>query len=77
MGCDINSKVGDELKEGDIYAKVQETQSIMHKIMVPPEHVWQSNCGKRKWKLQYRSHSSEIDAKMKGIMNLSFIKNGL
>jgi len=32
----INVKLGDELQEGDIYASVQETASIMHKIMVPP-----------------------------------------
>ena len=33
---DIIAKIGDELKEGQIYANVQETASIMHKIMVPP-----------------------------------------
>ena len=33
---DINVALGDELKEGHIYASVQETESIMHKIMVPP-----------------------------------------
>lgn len=33
---DIKVKLGDELKEGDVYAQVQETAAIMHKIMVPP-----------------------------------------
>ncbi|MGH4051007.1 MAG: V-type ATP synthase subunit A [Clostridium sp.] len=33
---DINVKIGDELKEGNVYASVQETESIKHKIMVPP-----------------------------------------
>lgn len=33
---DIIAKPYDELKEGQIYANVQETASIMHKIMVPP-----------------------------------------
>ncbi|MGV8982758.1 V-type ATP synthase subunit A [Clostridium sp.] len=33
---DITVKLGDELKEGHIYATVQETATIMHKIMVPP-----------------------------------------
>ena len=33
---DINVALGDELKEGHIYASVQETESIMHKLMVPP-----------------------------------------
>ena len=28
--------LGEKLKEGQIYAKVQETESIMHKIMIPP-----------------------------------------
>jgi len=32
----VNVKLGDELKEGHIYASVQETETIMHKIMVPP-----------------------------------------
>ncbi|HEY8804919.1 MAG TPA: V-type ATP synthase subunit A [Clostridium sp.] len=33
---DVNVKIGDELKEGYMYASVQETASIMHKLMVPP-----------------------------------------
>lgn len=33
---DILVKVGDELKAGAFYATVQETQSILHKLMVPP-----------------------------------------
>ena len=33
---DVNVKIGDELKEGHIYASVQETESIKHKLMVPP-----------------------------------------
>ncbi|MEK6263584.1 MAG: V-type ATP synthase subunit A, partial [Clostridium sp.] len=33
---DIIVSVGDELKEGDVYATVQETESIVHKLMVPP-----------------------------------------
>lgn len=33
---DITVKVGDKLVSGDVYAKVQETHSILHKIMVPP-----------------------------------------
>lgn len=33
---DITVKVGDKLVAGDVYAKVQETHSILHKIMVPP-----------------------------------------
>ncbi|MBZ9688199.1 V-type ATP synthase subunit A [Clostridium estertheticum] len=33
---EITVKLGDELKEGYIYANVQETESIMHKILVPP-----------------------------------------
>ena len=33
---EIIVKPGDELKQGYIYATVQETQSIIHKIMVPP-----------------------------------------
>jgi len=33
---DILSKEGDVLEQGQIYATVQETQSILHKIMVPP-----------------------------------------
>ncbi|MGK0466035.1 V-type ATP synthase subunit A [Clostridium sp.] len=33
---DIIVSVGDELKEGYVYATVQETESIVHKIMVPP-----------------------------------------
>lgn len=32
----VTVKEGDELKGGSIYATVQETQSILHKIMVPP-----------------------------------------
>lgn len=34
----ITCKKGDYLKEGDIYAEVQETSLILHKIMVPPEN---------------------------------------
>lgn len=33
---DITVKLNEELKEGHIYATVQETESIVHKIMVPP-----------------------------------------
>ena len=33
---EITVKVNDELKEGDVYAKVQETPTILHKLMVPP-----------------------------------------
>lgn len=33
---DILSNQGDMLEQGQIYATVQETQSILHKIMVPP-----------------------------------------
>jgi V/A-type H+-transporting ATPase subunit A len=33
---DIKVKVNDELKEGHIYASVQETETIVHNIMVPP-----------------------------------------
>ncbi|SKA73398.1 V/A-type H+-transporting ATPase subunit A [Clostridium sp. USBA 49] len=33
---EIKVNIGDELKEGDIYASVQETDAIVHKIMVPP-----------------------------------------
>ena len=33
---EITVALGDELKEGQIYALVKETASIMHKIMVPP-----------------------------------------
>lgn len=33
---EVTAKVGDELEAGAFYAKVQETQSILHKIMVPP-----------------------------------------
>ncbi|MDV3429020.1 MAG: V-type ATP synthase subunit A, partial [Bacillota bacterium] len=32
----ITCKEGDSLKEGDVYAEVQETPLILHKIMVPP-----------------------------------------
>ncbi|MCJ7688018.1 MAG: V-type ATP synthase subunit A, partial [Clostridiaceae bacterium] len=32
---DITVKTGCELKEGDVYATVQETESIVHKLMVP------------------------------------------
>lgn len=31
----VTAKVGDEIKPGDIYATVQETHRILHKIMVP------------------------------------------
>lgn len=34
---EITVAVGDELKEGTVYATVQETPSIVHKLMVPPE----------------------------------------
>lgn len=33
---EVTAEVGDELEAGAFYAKVQETQSILHKIMVPP-----------------------------------------
>lgn len=33
---EITAKVGDELKSGDVYAKIQETPVVMHKVMVPP-----------------------------------------
>lgn len=33
---EITANVGDELKAGDVYATVQETPVIKHKIMVPP-----------------------------------------
>ncbi len=33
---DMTVAIGDEIKEGYIYAKVQETESIIHNIMVPP-----------------------------------------
>lgn len=32
----VSIKVGDKLKEGDIYAQCQETSVIIHKCMVPP-----------------------------------------
>lgn len=32
----ITAKLGDTLKQGDVYATVQETPSVLHKIMVPP-----------------------------------------
>ena len=32
---DITVKLGEKLKEGDVYAQVQETEAIRHKIMVP------------------------------------------
>ncbi|MBU3110446.1 V-type ATP synthase subunit A [Clostridium lacusfryxellense] len=35
-GVDVNVKIGDELEEGYIYASIQETESIKHKLMVPP-----------------------------------------
>ncbi|MDD6044069.1 MAG: V-type ATP synthase subunit A [Clostridia bacterium] len=31
------AKVGDELKEGDILGTVQETEAVLHKVMVPPK----------------------------------------
>lgn len=34
---EMTAKVGDELKGGDVYATVQETPVIKHKIMVPPD----------------------------------------
>lgn len=33
---EVTAEVGDKLEAGAFYAKVQETQSILHKIMVPP-----------------------------------------
>ena len=33
----ISAKVGDKLKAGDIVAETDETESIVHKIMVPPD----------------------------------------
>lgn len=32
----ITAKLGDELKPGDIYATVDETSAVKHKVMVPP-----------------------------------------
>ena len=32
----ITAKVGDSLKAGDVYATVQETPAVLHKVMVPP-----------------------------------------
>ena len=32
----LTVKIGDQLKEGDVYAECPETASIVHKIMVPP-----------------------------------------
>ncbi len=34
----ITTQVGDELNGGATYATVQETQSILHKVMVPPKY---------------------------------------
>lgn len=34
---EMTAKLGDELKGGDVYATVQETPVIKHKIMVPPD----------------------------------------
>ncbi|MCB2288757.1 V-type ATP synthase subunit A [Clostridium sp. CS001] len=46
---DITVKPGDELKQGHIYATVQETETIVHKIMVPPgvsgRVTWASESG--------------------------------
>ena len=33
----ISAKIGDKLKAGDIVAETDETESIVHKIMVPPD----------------------------------------
>lgn len=33
----IRARIGDHLKPGSIFAEVQETESILHKIMVPPD----------------------------------------
>ncbi|OON95830.1 MAG: V-type ATP synthase subunit A, partial [Epulopiscium sp. Nele67-Bin005] len=33
---DIIVNVGQKLKQGDVYATVQETQSVVHKLMLPP-----------------------------------------
>lgn len=33
---EVTVKVGDRLKQGDIYAVIQETPAIKHKVMVPP-----------------------------------------
>lgn len=33
---EVTAKLGDTLKPGDVYATVQETPSVMHKVMVPP-----------------------------------------
>ncbi len=34
---DIRVNISDDLKEGDIYATIQETDLIVHKLMVPPK----------------------------------------
>ena len=34
---ELTVRLGDELSEGQVYAKVQETPTIVHKLMVPPE----------------------------------------
>lgn len=33
---EVTVKVGDRLKQGDVYAVIQETPAIKHKVMVPP-----------------------------------------
>ena len=32
----FTAKVGDYLKSGDVYAQIQETPVVLHKVMVPP-----------------------------------------
>ncbi|WP_034870085.1 V-type ATP synthase subunit A [Clostridium lundense] len=43
-------KKGDKLKSGDVYAKIQETPLIVHKLMIPPniegEVIWVNESGK-------------------------------
>lgn len=47
---EVIAKKGDKLKGGDIYAKIQETPLIAHKLMVPPniegEVIWVNESGK-------------------------------
>ncbi len=47
---EVVAQKGDKLKGGDIYAKIQETPLITHKLMVPPnikgEVIWVNESGK-------------------------------
>lgn len=47
---EVIAKKGDKLKSGDVYAKIQETPLIIHKLMVPPnikgEVIWVNESGK-------------------------------